>query len=373
MTIEVNPSPALDTTKGTQAAIDAINAAGGVDGYKIHYIFCSNGTPIVGDPNAVASCASEAVQQHVVALVGTFDGYDNAAYGALDAAHIANIGEQPDAVSDGTNPESYAMVDSNAEIAAGEGYQLARDGCKTASVIVQQGLPIAPEEEQYFAAGVKYGGGKAAAPVAISTSNLDLAPVFAQLKSQGVTCVGESVSAGPVLVPLVEAATGTPGMKLSVNTATLTASDLEALGSKGNGVLGVNTAVVDALTSDSNLQNASPQEKAMVANITKYGGRLGVSGGALEWIGYASVQVLKQAIKHLASQHKVVTAANITHTLNGMTVATGIYPPLNFTHPGDLPGAPRLFNTSVNLFKISNGAIVPVSTAPVNLASAFKS
>lgn len=374
LTIEVNPSPALDTTLGTHSAIDAINAAGGVDGYKLHYIFCSNGTPITGDPDAVASCASEAVADHAVALVGTFDGYDNAAYGALDAAKIANIGEQPDAQADATDPGSYAMVASDAEISAGEGYQLAHSGCKTAAVMVQQGLPIATEEEQYFAAGVKLGGGTAAAPVQVSSTNLDLSPIFADLKSRGVTCVGESLPSGPVLVPLVEAAQATPGMKLSVDSATLTQSDLKALGSKGNGVMGVNTAVVGAMTSDLALQNASPQEKQMVATIRKYGGSLGISGGALEWIGYASVQVLKLAIERVVGRKQTVNAANISAAMNGLTADTGIYPTMTFSSAGGgLPGAPRLFNTSVNLFKISNGQIVPVTTTPVNLISAFKS
>lgn len=373
LTIEVNPSPAIDTTLGTQAAIDAINAAGGVDGYKLNYIFCSNGTPITGDPNAVASCAAEAVQKHVVALVGTFDGYDNAAYPYLNSAHIANIGEQPDAVADATDAESYAMVDSDAELAAGEGYQLAHAGCKTASVMVEQGLPIDSEEEQYFAAGVKLGGGTAASPVQVSSSNLDLAPIFAQLKSQGVTCVGESLPSGPVLVPLVEAAEGTPGMTLSVNAATLTGADLKALGNKGNGVLGVSTAIDGAITSDTNLQNATPQEKQMIANITKYGGSLGVSGGALEWIGYNSVEVLKQAIAKVVSEKKTVDAASITDALNTITVNNGIYPSMNFSNKGVLPNAPRLFNTYVNTFKLENGKIVPTTTAAVNLAPAFKS
>lgn len=374
MTIEVNPSPDLDTTLGTQAAINAINASGGVDGYKLHYIFCSNGTPITGDPDAVASCASEAVADHAIALVGTFDGYDNAAYATLDAANIANIGEQPDAQADATDAGSYAMVASDAEISAGEGYQLISDGCKKAAVMVQQGLPISTLEEQYFAAGVKFAGGTVATPVQVASTDLDLSPIFADLKSEGVTCVGESLPSGPVLVPLVKAAQGTPGMKLSVDSATLTAADLQALGSAGNGVLGVNSAVEGAITSDTALQSATAQEKQMMANIKKYGGSLGVSGGALEWIGYASVEVLEQAIQKVVADKQTVDAQTISSALHGLTATTGIYPAMTFSQSGSgLPGAPRLFNTSVNLFKISDSQIVPVTTKPVNLAGAFSS
>ncbi len=51
---------------GAQAAANQVNAAGGVNGRKIEILSCNT----QGNPNVSASCAREAVSDHVAAVVG---------------------------------------------------------------------------------------------------------------------------------------------------------------------------------------------------------------------------------------------------------------------------------------------------------------
>jgi len=72
MTIEsLTGSFALDDTaaKGTKAAADSINADGGVNGITIEVISCDSAS----DPNKSAECARDAVDEGVVAVIGSFD------------------------------------------------------------------------------------------------------------------------------------------------------------------------------------------------------------------------------------------------------------------------------------------------------------
>jgi ABC-type branched-subunit amino acid transport system substrate-binding protein len=85
LTTEVGP----DNLAGLKIGIDAINAAGGVNGRPIQLTQCTD----QGDPNVAASCARNAVSNSaVLAIVGTGTTYGTNVDPILTAAGMASVG-----------------------------------------------------------------------------------------------------------------------------------------------------------------------------------------------------------------------------------------------------------------------------------------
>src|SRR5438552_1411189 len=55
---------------GVRAAVDELNAKGGVNGRKLELVLCNDKF----DPNVAITCAQQMVQQNVAALVGSLSG-----------------------------------------------------------------------------------------------------------------------------------------------------------------------------------------------------------------------------------------------------------------------------------------------------------
>src|ERR1700677_1225853 len=122
---------------GTTVAAAAINARGGVDGHPIKVIDCDDGAPF-SDPNDTAQCASQAVQDHVLAMVGNFSLFTSNIYASLQPASIANIGGLPSTSVDNTNPLSYPVQPDNTTTYAGIGLMLGRQKCKKVAFVGSQ-------------------------------------------------------------------------------------------------------------------------------------------------------------------------------------------------------------------------------------------
>lgn len=98
-----------DVNAGAQAAVEAINAAGGVDGRMIEYSFCDTR----GDANQAMVCAREAVEDGVDAIVGRVDIFTTQSTPILEAAGIPDIGAVPIAEIDYQSPVSYPLHAGN--------------------------------------------------------------------------------------------------------------------------------------------------------------------------------------------------------------------------------------------------------------------
>jgi ABC-type branched-subunit amino acid transport system substrate-binding protein len=360
MIINSAPTPGNNYTLGAAAEVAAVNAKGGIDGHKLSLLFCDSGAGEFGDPNTTAGCGTEAVQKHALAIVGSFTGYDNTLYPTTDKAKIANIGEQPVAAQDNTDPGSFAFVGSPLTIYAAQGYQLAKAGCKQEVILATAGLASNSLYQQGFTAGAKFGGGKALPLVTVSQSTVDYAPTVAQLKSEGVDCIADGLASITTVPALIEDMHTAGGMTLSLDTAELTPQDLTALKNVSSGVIGANTALEGAMSTDAD--PVTSQEKTMVATIKKYEPS-GISENGLEWINYAAVKVLEAAISKIDASGETLDSANVWKTLNGLTVSTGIYPTIDFAKAGGAKIAPRLFNTDDNFFNLAHGELTPMFNA----------
>jgi ABC-type branched-subunit amino acid transport system substrate-binding protein len=82
-----------ESVAGVAAAVNAVNASGGIGGHKVSMVYCND----EGDPNQTTACAREMISQKVLAVVGGGASFGNLISPILLKAHIAWIGD--DAVS----------------------------------------------------------------------------------------------------------------------------------------------------------------------------------------------------------------------------------------------------------------------------------
>lgn len=98
-----NLQPGQDSA-GLNAAVGAINAAGGIHGHKMVVNVCND----ENDPNQAAACARQAAANPaVLAAVGNDTNYGAQVDPILAKAGIANIGPIPYSSTDFTDKNSY--------------------------------------------------------------------------------------------------------------------------------------------------------------------------------------------------------------------------------------------------------------------------
>jgi ABC-type branched-subunit amino acid transport system substrate-binding protein len=120
-----------------RARFDAVNAGGGlVDAHQQRHqvvvIVCNTAS----DPEQTAKCAHQAVDRHVVAVIGMSLVYGDRAFPILEAAGIAAIGARVNNGADATSAASFPLTSGfNAQLMAMP-QLLAREGAKKIAVII---------------------------------------------------------------------------------------------------------------------------------------------------------------------------------------------------------------------------------------------
>jgi ABC-type branched-subunit amino acid transport system substrate-binding protein len=118
---------------GAEAAAEAINAEGGVDGRPIEILGCDGGVTSI-DPTLGPACAQEAVDAGVVASVGNLQGDDNV-IGIFEDAGIPIIGAFPNAQQDFFSANAFPLQPGGPVLLAGNAAVLADNGAEHINLI----------------------------------------------------------------------------------------------------------------------------------------------------------------------------------------------------------------------------------------------
>jgi ABC-type branched-subunit amino acid transport system substrate-binding protein len=354
----INPSPGfgLDWTLGQRGFWDRINASGGVDGHQINFTTCSDGTFVAQTQDLSATCAEQAANNHVLAVVGSNSDYDAVVYPILSKAKIADIGSFPDTPADDTSLESTPFLTPTVVLEAGLGIELKQLGhCTKVAFINIAGLSITQANNDAFAAGAKWAGEKVAPPINLSATVSDYAPTIAILQGEGVDCIGDGLSDEGNLPALLTAISdsGKP-MKVAFVGVGVTSSQLQAIGASANNLLADVAGEEDALVNLVNPAKATAQERLMISDFGR-ASSAATANGNLDMPGWVSADVLDIELKRVIAQHLPITSANVLKALRqNYSITTGVMPPANFSSPGLINGYNRIHNTDVNYIKIVN-------------------
>lgn len=129
-----------------------INAHGGINGRKLKVLTCDDHN----DSLAAAKCATSAVKQNVVAVVGSYSQYGDSYLPTLESAGIPYIGGYGVTTSEFTSPLSYPVNGGQPALLAGLGKGLA-GSCGPVALIRPDSI-AGDELPAMLDAGLKAGG-----------------------------------------------------------------------------------------------------------------------------------------------------------------------------------------------------------------------
>ncbi len=337
MEIAGPPLPTIgNEDAGIVAAVNDINAHGGVDGHPLKEIHCTAGAAFGGDPNSTATCASEAVSDHVLALIQLVTDYEGNVYPQIDKANIPNIGPIAlDPALDDTNAMSFQVFPGPPATTAGSGELEGVAGCKLSAYLATSNTPQLSDAEAAFAAGVLYSGHKVSAPVSVASTETDAAPTVALLESRGVTCVDDALisGAGITLDGLLTAIKDSgKSLNVEVNETALSQSAISALGPIANGVIanGFFLPQAEHTADETTIQNS----------ISKYGPK-GTPLSSFHWLPWEDTYYFAQLAKKVIAAGLPMTSKDILKEIPSTPMSYGISPTIAFDKPGPIAGAPK--------------------------------
>jgi len=347
--------------QGSQAAVDAINAKGGIGGQKVVLKVCYDGAP-ESLPNATAQCGQEAVADQAVALTGTFTAFSQALYPEIKSNGVANISAVMIDPGDFTNPQAFPLGPNSDSVLTAVGITLAQEGCKKVAFLAfEQGA--SPQFVAAFDAGAKWAGAQAAPAAVVPTTQADFAPTIDKFASEGVDCIGYDLGIQQVPTVLSDIKDSGSSMKIGTITSNMTPAQFQQFPQLAG------TRLVAPLYPSA--FNTAGQQQAL-ADIKKYENVS--SPGSLVVASWEAVQVFAQAASRVAAAGHPVTAASVKSELDTMSnVVTGITPPLDYSKPGPLPALPRIPNLDEFVETVTSGGdVVPLSRTPIDTVAAEK-
>ncbi len=337
---------------GLQAAVDSINAAGGVEGHKLKLDFCDTGYTVNGE----LSCAHQFVSQQVAAAVDPYFLADQsgAEVKLLQQADIPVFGGQGLSPAELNDPDAYPLSSGLPGWTYGAIASLVKVGAKKISILVDTN-PGSQFAGQLLAAAAKSAG--ITAPVVTGDPNADPTFSAAAAKATANGTNGVALFPSPVNVPKMIKAlrqTGFQG-KISLPTVILPAVFIKALGTAGNGVLADSQV---ALTTDT----SNPGVGQYLADMKKYGDNQVTDASIFAW---SAVQLFAKAITGASS----FDAKGVTAALKSLSIPVDVNTVAPWQAAGvasPLPAFSRILNPTVTFGVVSNGQLVTEGGGFVN-------
>jgi ABC-type branched-subunit amino acid transport system substrate-binding protein len=328
-----------------QAAVKAINAAGGIKGRPIKVINCDDG----GGQNASVACAREAVQDKVLAVVGDSSAYGDTDVPIITAAGIPLIGPVPNSVAELSNPLSFPLT-SNAVENATQAILMEKLGCKHIKVMAAD-IPVVQYTLQSgFEAPLAKVGGHVDAVVAPPATATDLSPYISSLAANA-DCTTALTSGDQALIVAKGLAQDDYTGKFVFGTLQWGQKEITELGSAADNVYLVGG---EALATDTAVPGIVQFNKEMDAT-----GNMSVSRDMLAVNEWMTIHLVAQ----LAGTLSAITPQNLVAALKAKPVSfEGITAPVNFSKPNTTfaPAPQVTYNTLQKVYKVTDGKLVPM-------------
>lgn len=331
------------TLSGVQAAAAAINQGGGIGGRQVEVLSCND----KNDPNEAAKCAREAVDEEVIAVVGSVTRHGAAILPVLEAAGIADVGNGAISPPDYQNPVSFPLSGGTLATYRADGLALAQNaGVKQMNLIAHE-AESARTGAGYIGDGFTGAGGTVGSTTIVPLNAADLAPQVAAA-AQGAESLGVALSPSQMGQFLAEVQR--QGIKIPVATidSALPDSLLASLGPAAEGLW--ITAEVPPVTADlPYLRDFETQMKATAPDASR---------DSLSLRGWGSMNLLAEVLEGATGD---ITAETTLNTLRGVKGLDFLWLQDFSAEPANpQPGRERISNGDAFIIQIRNGQKVLV-------------
>ncbi len=338
-------APLPENPIAAQAAVDAINEAGGINGRQLELTICDDKY----DPNVGVACARQASEDGIVAMVGgntTFDGV----FEALDRDGIAAIGGLGTAPAERTVDIGFPLSGAQPGYTYGAADSLAREGV-TKGVFFGCDIPACVDAGNIFTTAME----ARSIDVRIVTAppqQADYAAAAATVAKDGTD--GVFIASFPQDLPKMISAlrqVGYDGVIASYSTLATQAS-ITAMGDDAEGLL-----IIGAVTPTADTSNAGITE--FLADLDAANSEVpGEDMGDIGVTAWASVQLFAQLVDGMDD----ISAESVLDAMNNLDepIDVGVTAPYSVVgKTSPVSDSPRIFNPTMVYSKVVNGAIVP--------------
>lgn len=339
-----------DVDAGATAAVQAINAAGGVNGKQIEYSFCNT----KGEANGALACARQAADDGVDAIVGRVDIYTTQTTPILEKAGIPDVGAVPIAEIDSQSPVSFPLHAGNYGAYAAGPYAFQAAGKKKMAIVRLDFAATAAQADMIEKVAAAAGMPSAGQIVVPAQGVTDYAPYAQQIKDRGADCA--MVLLGPQGLQAVYKAADALGVdaQLAASVFSFGESEAQAIGPASDGIW-----VISPYGAPS--QNATFNADLDSAGVAADDLALRRSAGLNAWLAVHAAADVAGGIQG------DITAESMTAALR-QAKAVDVEGVLTWD-PADLGAAsdgafPRFPPTPFEVLTFSGGRMVPAGGAP---------
>jgi branched-chain amino acid transport system substrate-binding protein len=322
--------------------VDAVNAAGGVNGKKVKLSVCND----QANTSQAVVCVRQMVNAGAVGVIGGISTVGQTITSDLQAANLVYTGERPLSPGELNSPISFPMVGGGESSAAGLAVYAAQTaGCKRMYEITSDSSP-SELTGAAFAKGFKYASGGISVGQTVTPSpNTSYAAAAADAVAFHADCVFFSldVPEGPKAIPTLRAAL--PNAKFFNTAGAMPTPIIQALGKNANGIY-LSDSVLPVDDTSNTLLNQIKSEMA------QYEPKQVVDGFAVtSWLG------TKLLLDTIGKMTNAITAANVLSAFQqlGAYNGQGVIGSFNFQDKSPISGAAREVNLDYLVFQVQNG------------------
>lgn len=339
-----------EVKQAQQAAVDSINADGGINGRKLKLEVCDSKFEVAAE----LGCFRSLTAKHVAAIVGPLIIADTGVteYKVAESAKTAVIGSPAYQPGELVSPVAFPLGPSVVGTTYGAVYDLIKNGASKISIFGDANNPAANSIVELSKQALDEVG---MAPVNVVVGNPSTDPTLNSAAAKAVAGGTDGIvitGAPPSMSKSVPAlrAQGYKGLIATVDGA-LPGPVIDAIGSAGDGML---------VASQTSYPEQSPASDQFLADMKKYAPSAPLSFFSIQ--AWSSVKLFEA----VASQAKAATNTEVLKAFEDLSKPVnidtiGLYKTVGVTSPvtDGFEPAPRMFNPEVQLGTMQNKKFVP--------------
>ena len=350
-----------DIKAGVAAAVDALNAQGGIDGHHVQLDYCDSQYTNSGE----ISCMDKLIADKVSALItpSIAASASGSPYELAQAADLASIGTQGQIVTEFTSPDVFPLSSGDPGWVYGAMSDLVKGGARRIAVL-GNATGSYQAVRGYALAALKQAG---LTPVNVVEADPGSDPTFSAAAAKVVSgnidglYLAVSPANAPIAVRAVRAADYT-GPIASI-AAAFTPPIVKALGSQGNGLELSGSVAFPSET-------GNPAVAAYLADMAKYQPQGTIDQESeTSWAAMMLFAKVMKGQTNFTASHVLSLMKNISAPINlgvaGPYVVKGAVSPI--------AGFPNIYNPTITLGILENGVIKqsgPTFVNPVTVLNA---
>lgn len=352
---ETQVSDIPEVPAAVRAAAEGLNQRGGIGGRPVEVVYCNDRN----DPNEAGSCARQAVEEGVVAVVGAYSLAGSArVIPALEDAEIPYINPVVLGPDDTSSPVSFLMTGDVIANFVGCGHALAEAGATNVKVM-RLDVAAAEQSEAFVEMGLASGGLELAGAVPVPPGTTDVTPFVASAledDTDGIVIIDTIQAVQQYLTSMQQSGVDFDDVKVCTIYDALPETAVEDLGDAAEGVYVTSGFPTRSADGDSLMARFLEDMDAQGDDVPRNDHAINA------WLGM-------ELLARVAEDASTIDGPTLLAALGEVSDMEfeGLIPSYSSTPVTDTPGLERVFGSGVYLMRVTDGEHELLEPEPVDV------